>query len=101
MAASQMCTLTLHVALPISKQGAAGWPGPRKRRVANLTGVFDPCRLARQGSNTPVRFAIVVFSTTHPRANLTDRKSTRLNSSHAGIAYAVLRLNKKIEQHPG
>src|SRR3712207_7810271 len=29
-----------------------------------------------------------------------DRKSTRLNSSHANISYAVFCLKKKINQHP-
>src|SRR5262245_65074091 len=30
----------------------------------------------------------------------TDRKSTRLNSSHLGISYAVFCLKKKKERHP-
>src|SRR2546430_9256610 len=30
----------------------------------------------------------------------TDRKSTRLNSSHSQISYAVFCLKKKIESHP-
>src|SRR3712207_8478127 len=30
----------------------------------------------------------------------TDRKSTRLNSSHANISYAVFCLKKKIHAHP-
>src|ERR1022692_2280323 len=30
-----------------------------------------------------------------------DRKSTRLNSSHLGISYAVFCLKKKREDHPG
>src|SRR3712207_7498073 len=30
---------------------------------------------------------------------LEDRKSTRLNSSHANISYAVFCLKKKIQQH--
>src|SRR5262245_64027195 len=30
-----------------------------------------------------------------------DRKSTRLNSSHLGISYAVLCLKKKTNLHPG
>src|SRR3712207_8658428 len=29
-----------------------------------------------------------------------DRKSTRLNSSHANISYAVFCLKKKTQQHP-
>src|SRR3712207_7128299 len=31
---------------------------------------------------------------------LVDRKSTRLNSSHANISYAVFCLKKKIRTHP-
>src|SRR5688572_32450618 len=33
------------------------------------------------------------------RASLTDRKSTRLNSSHSQISYAVFCLKKKKKQH--
>src|SRR3712207_8494687 len=32
--------------------------------------------------------------------NLRDRKSTRLNSSHANISYAVFCLKKKNQTHP-
>src|SRR3712207_8853028 len=41
--------------------------------------------------------------TTLPLASLSrgsDRKSTRLNSSHANISYAVFCLKKKINSHP-
>src|SRR3712207_7323187 len=38
--------------------------------------------------------AATVFAR-HPRAGLEDRKSTRLNSSHANISYAVFCLKKK------
>src|SRR5258705_9390488 len=31
----------------------------------------------------------------HPRTGVSDRKSTRLNSSHLGISYAVFCLKKK------
>src|SRR3712207_1279730 len=34
------------------------------------------------------------------RSALTDRKSTRLNSSHANISYAVFCLKKKISKYP-
>src|SRR3712207_6898393 len=34
-----------------------------------------------------------------PDASPTDRKSTRLNSSHANISYAVFCLKKKISAH--
>src|SRR5688572_31370133 len=34
----------------------------------------------------------------HPMAHLLDRKSTRLNSSHSQISYAVFCLKKKIDE---
>src|SRR3712207_9000548 len=36
----------------------------------------------------------------YSRIVTTDRKSTRLNSSHANISYAVFCLKKKNQQHP-
>src|SRR5690348_18165084 len=36
----------------------------------------------------------------HARADPEDRKSTRLNSSHPSISYAVFCLKKKIQQSP-
>src|SRR3712207_8530054 len=36
----------------------------------------------------------------HPGGLPPDRKSTRLNSSHANISYAVFCLKKKITLHP-
>src|SRR3712207_8401729 len=52
--------------------GATGRPARRRRPVADL---------GRRPSTTPGR---------------RDRKSTRLNSSHANISYAVFCLKKKI-----
>src|SRR5205809_5834311 len=43
---------------------------------------------------------IVAVLARHPGAAL-DRKSTRLNSSHDYISYAVFCLNKKITNRPG
>src|SRR5437899_9686530 len=39
------------------------------------------------------------FSTLFREASLRDRKSTRLNSSHLGISYAVFCLKKKKKTH--
>src|SRR5215469_17066812 len=63
-APTEIYTLSLHDALPISRPR---WPAPRRRRTA--------CR-------RPARWA-------------GDRKSTRLNSSHVEISYAVFCLKKK------
>src|SRR5262245_63579625 len=45
----------------------------------------------------PVWFAALIA----PRVASRDRKSTRLNSSHLGISYAVFCLKKKIQQARG
>src|SRR5947209_15115319 len=65
----QIYTLSLHDALPISP---AAIPGPPWRG--------RPSRRADRGRCGPPR---------------RDRKSTRLNSSHANISYAVFCLKKK------
>src|SRR3712207_7122830 len=76
-ATTEIYTLSLHDALPISvwvtPVAAAGW--------SRL--VLTTAKLKRPGHP-------------HPAANASrDRKSTRLNSSHANISYAVFCLKKK------
>src|SRR3712207_8563360 len=39
----------------------------------------------------------IILNTTDPWTEIEDRKSTRLNSSHANISYAVFCLKKKTE----
>src|SRR5262245_65922612 len=69
-ATTEIYTLSLHDALPISRRrvgtGSAGLIGAKALVIAPLA----------------------------PRGR--DRKSTRLNSSHLGISYAVFCLKKKI-----
>src|SRR2546427_5967072 len=80
-ATTEIYTLSLHDALPIS---AASEPRRRAR--------------ARNGGGFPPRSAISISRTLHlARADRTgtDRKSTRLNSSHSQISYAVFCLKKK------
>src|SRR6266542_238128 len=67
-ATTDIYTLSLHDALPISR-----WPGG----CASPSGRSDPRRACRPSP---------------PR--LRDRKSTRLNSSHGSISYAVFCLKK-------
>src|SRR3712207_7410460 len=88
-ATTEIYTLSLHDALPISARtralpgSASRSPGcavpPRRHR---------PCRSApRRGADDAAGSAPA------------DRKSTRLNSSHANISYAVFCLKKKKKTH--
>src|SRR5260221_2124823 len=45
--------------------------------------------------NLALRQQLAVLKRRHPRPRLGDRKSTRLNSSHTVISYAVFCLKKK------
>src|SRR3712207_8938271 len=51
--------------------------------------------LATAGYSDPASFPAQVLQVRNP----TDRKSTRLNSSHANISYAVFCLKKKKNTH--
>src|SRR5256885_17217192 len=73
-ATTEIYTLSLHDALPISPFRNLP-PGGRRLTQARL------------GRRTPCGFAL-------PR-RCSDRKSTRLNSSHLVISYAVFCLKKK------
>src|SRR2546430_5619880 len=68
-ATTEIYTLSLHDALPICKR----LPGRRAAACRDMA-----VRKARHGSRSP-----------------RDRKSTRLNSSHSQISYAVFCLKKK------
>src|SRR2546422_2080256 len=74
-ATTEIYTLSLHDALPISSPGA---------QEAVPTRVFGRRRRRRTRTQPP--------GTGSPRI---DRKSTRLNSSHGYISYAVFCLKKK------
>src|SRR3712207_9528613 len=77
-ATTEIYTLSLHDALPI------------------LTSV-PPARAAGASARTPARTAEAAgrSSRRSAAAEGRDRKSTRLNSSHANISYAVFCLKKK------
>src|SRR3712207_9204033 len=87
-ATTEIYTLSLHDALPISVDGEA--------RVFEQRD--DPAR----GEVGPVagEVEVVPARAADPRLERVevgqDRKSTRLNSSHANISYAVFCLKKKI-----
>src|SRR5438876_11822806 len=74
-APTEIYTLSLHDALPISWAGA-----PRPRRALRLRECRAEARAVAGGRRGSSRL---------------DRKSTRLNSSHPSISYAVFCLKKK------
>src|SRR5699024_12719112 len=81
------CTLSLHDALPISEFALGA-----KRVDVRFARDFER-RLAAQRVDGRVRHSVAqddyIFSVCQ------DRKSTRLNSSHVSISYAVFCLKKK------
>src|SRR3712207_9492594 len=78
-ATTEIYTLSLHDALPISGDVDLGRPGLARELDA----------LERRGGTGALLDHVL-----HHRRQL-DRKSTRLNSSHANISYAVFCLKKK------
>src|SRR2546430_7903357 len=80
-ATTEIYTLSLHDALPIYRRsGATG------RRPCGRRGVAAPGRSARHCDTGCPQ---------DRRRRSRDRKSTRLNSSHSQISYAVFCLKKK------
>src|SRR2546430_10221870 len=81
-ATTEIYTLSLHDALPIS-------PGRRRRGSAHERHALWHARAGGGGRSAPRRRR-------HGEpARRRDRKSTRLNSSHSQISYAVFCLKKK------
>src|SRR3712207_9174540 len=79
-ATTEIYTLSLHDALPISVAGHRGVP-PRAR--------------GRGTSGARLQVGLVDGRAQSASHDGPDRKSTRLNSSHANISYAVFCLKKK------
>src|SRR3712207_8012433 len=61
-------------------------------------GLDDAVRLAERPAELAAEEAVVIHHE-HRRFLRSDRKSTRLNSSHANISYAVFCLKKKKDRH--
>src|SRR3712207_8853814 len=83
-ATTEIYTLSLHDALPICGDERIGL---RAKRVA------DELVAGAAAHRDPPYLSIGVAG--EPHAGRRDRKSTRLNSSHANISYAVFCLKKK------
>src|SRR2546422_7556498 len=93
-ATTEIYTLSLHDALPISTPSLAATRGARSFPVAlavNTMARYPPC-FARSAS------ACAHASGAYRVSCHRDRKSTRLNSSHGYISYAVFCLKKKKKQ---
>src|SRR3712207_7154044 len=88
-ATTEIYTLSLHDALPIPDTGYIDVPNPASGGLVP-TGAFTVSAFVRvDGADGPPDGPGSIVS-------LADRKSTRLNSSHANISYAVFCLKKKI-----
>src|SRR3712207_9318454 len=88
-ATTEIYTLSLHDALPISGRGGEVAPIP-------LDGVRHPRRESRGGVERRTHDPHGrVCGVGGEQVRRRDRKSTRLNSSHANISYAVFCLKKK------
>src|SRR2546430_9142744 len=81
-ATTEIYTLSLHDALPISNSRAA-----RRRWLKTPQGRVSHAAALRRYVATEAGRAV--------QARYQDRKSTRLNSSHSQISYAVFCLKKK------
>src|SRR5690606_41962996 len=85
-------TLSLHDALPICTGPDLG----SRQRPTNFPHGFQPGRDRRGAARRAPRWRVQTASAPRaPAAPSADRKSTRLNSSHVKISYAVFCLKKK------
>src|SRR5437879_7557487 len=77
----------LHTGLPIPMPRVQAYPRARKQRLKIESGTLTPVRRIRTAHHlAEIRARLHASS---------DRKSTRLNSSHRCISYAVFCLKKK------
>src|SRR3712207_8413026 len=85
-ATTEIYTLSLHDALPIF---------PTHQLCLPMGPVPMPAGAAEAGAAEAAATEALTAHGSCPHATLLDRKSTRLNSSHANISYAVFCLKKK------
>src|SRR5258705_6124303 len=89
-ATTEIYTLSLHDALPISPQRGGRGKGKPGREAYQPGGADRSHRQRPRGGGGRLERSIRT-----PWLIRLDRKSTRLNSSHLGISYAVFCLKKK------
>src|SRR5690606_41655166 len=87
-AASEFYTLSLHDALPICYSA----PQTDRHSLGNNT---RPTGIAQRAPDRPLHYCRWTHHRRSEFPNQEDRKSTRLNSSHVKISYAVFCLKKK------
>src|SRR3712207_8018392 len=78
---------TLFPYTTLFRSAVAGQRGTQRGRGGRIAGVPQPHRVVVTGGGQ----GVAITGVGHRR----DRKSTRLNSSHANISYAVFCLKKK------
>src|SRR2546427_2306102 len=82
-ATTEIYTLSLHDALPILEGFDKDWVDAGSRRAVYYTNI------------PPGNYRFLVTACNNDGVTRKDRKSTRLNSSHSQISYAVFCLKKK------
>src|SRR5690348_17477505 len=92
---TRVYTLSLHDALPIYSALRSGW-ARGQQHLSGGAAVID----APVGRGRVLALGPHVAFRGQSQATL-DRKSTRLNSSHPSISYAVFCLKKKKTRHRG
>src|SRR5690349_24175412 len=92
-ATPKIYTLSLHDALPISVNQLSGTARPMK--LTSLYSEFAELRLILRDLAAAGAPRLADVTPRHLEEVLADRKSTRLNSSHVEISYAVFCLKKK------
>src|SRR5207244_12921122 len=97
--AHQTSTLSLHDALPISDSQLQvedlNWSAWQDAAICHTGGVSLSTEPARSTTLAAMEHTRRVGSIVSFDVNVRDRKSTRLNSSHQIISYAVFCLKKK------
>src|SRR3712207_7128294 len=92
-ATTEIYTLSLHDALPIWQNNSIS---PIISTAASFASLADQCGSGCVSGTPGERMsAETVGQSSCRRSPVSDRKSTRLNSSHANISYAVFCLKKK------
>src|SRR3712207_8036527 len=89
-ATTEIYTLSLHDALPISTTGSLDPPEAMRPWIERS---FGSVEAVREQQIVKVTNRVTLQGSLFN--GLRDRKSTRLNSSHANISYAVFCLKKK------